>query len=144
MQAKTHNKKFEGNIYTRKVELVGGIELETTSCWEKRSRDGGNGIGGVGSGTLEGEIIRVVVVVVVVMVMMKMVKVSGRRRRIGGGGMAERKLEEIPDLRFGVRLGVSNGHAGAREGKRKERGLLSLRCGSLNGVVVKVVLQTRI
>ena len=58
--------------------------------------------------------------------------------------MAERKLEEIPDLRFGVRLGVSNGHAGAREGKRKERGLLSLRCGSLNGVVVKVVLQTRI
>ena len=61
MQAKTHNKKFEGNIYTRKVELVGGIELETTSCWEKRSRDGGNGIGGVGSGTLEGEIIRVVV-----------------------------------------------------------------------------------
>ena len=129
MQAKTHNKKFEGNIYTRKVELVGGIELETTSCWEKRSRDGGNGIGGVGSGTLEGESIRVVVVVVVVvvvMVMMKMVKVSGRRRRIGGGGMAERKLEEVPDLRFGVRLGISYGHAllfgknsdnRAREGK---------------------------
>lgn len=46
----------------------------------------------------------------VMVMMMKMVKVSGRRRRIGGGGMAERKLEEIPDLRFGVRLGVSYEH----------------------------------
>lgn len=109
----------------REVKLVGGIELETTSCREKRSRNGGNGIGGVGSGTLEGEIIIRVVVMVMVM-MMKMVKVSGRRRRIGGGGMAERKLEEVPDLRFGVRLGISYGHAllfgknsdnRAREGK---------------------------
>ncbi|KAG4911750.1 hypothetical protein JHK82_052351 [Glycine max] len=31
---------------------------------------------------------------------------SGRRHRIGGGGMTKRKIEEIPDLRFGVRLGL--------------------------------------
>ena len=35
---------------------------------------------------------------------------SGRRHRIGGGGMTKRKIEEIPDLRFGVRLGVSYEH----------------------------------
>lgn len=34
---------------------------------------------------------------------------SRRRYRIGGGEMAKQKLEEIPDLRFKVRLGVSYG-----------------------------------
>lgn len=47
--------------------------------------------------------------------MVVMVKGSRRRRRAGGIGigarMTKRKLEEIPDLRFGVRLGVSYGHA---------------------------------
>jgi len=107
-------------IYTGQVKLVGGIELETASCWEKRSGDGGNGIGGVGSGALEGKIVRVVVVMVVMEV-----KVSRRRRRSGGGGgMAKGKLEEVPDLRFGVRLGISYGHAlvlsGSGNGNRSE------------------------
>ena len=36
---------------------------------------------------------------------------SGRRHHIGGGRMAEWKLEQILDLRFEVRLGVNYGHA---------------------------------
>lgn len=61
----------------------------------------------MGSGALEGKVVRVVVVMVVVEV-----KVSRRRRRsCGSVGMAKGKLEEIPDLRFGVRLGISYGHA---------------------------------
>jgi len=60
--------------------------------------------------------------IVVVMVVVE-VKVSRRRRRsCGRGGMAKGKLEEIPDLRFGVRLGISYGHAlvlsGSRNGNR--------------------------
>lgn len=61
----------------------------------------------MGGGALEGKIIRVVVVMVVMEV-----KVSRRGSRRGGrGGMAKGKLEEVPDLGFGVRLGISYGHA---------------------------------
>jgi hypothetical protein len=48
-----------------------------------------------------------------VMMMMKVVVSSRRRRRRIGGrsvGMAKRKLEEIPYLRFGVRFGISYSH----------------------------------
>ena len=60
-----------------------------------------------GCGALKWRIVRVRVRVVVAM----------RRRRVGrcgagaSGGMAKGKLEEVPDLRFGVRLGLSYGHA---------------------------------
>ncbi len=91
----------------REEKLVGGIKLQTTSCWEKRSGDGRNGIGGVRSGTLNKG--RVVVMMVMMMKVM-------RRRCVGRScarirrGMAKGKLEEIPDFRFGVRFGVSYGH----------------------------------
>lgn len=119
MRYKIKMQKQKGKVkketkHTREVKLVGRIKLETTSCWEKRSGNGGNRIGRLRSGTFKRrKIVRVTVRVMVMLMMMRVMKVRRRRRRSGGrggGGMAKRKLEEIPDLRFGVRLGFSYGH----------------------------------
>jgi len=46
------------------------------------------------------------------MMMLMKVVINRRRRRVGGRSVriAKRKFEEIPNLRFGVRFGFSNGH----------------------------------
>jgi hypothetical protein len=49
-------------------------------------------------------------VMLLMMMMMMKVVVRSRRRRRRVGGMAKRKLEEIPYLRFGVRFGISYSH----------------------------------
>jgi hypothetical protein len=50
------------------------------------------------------------VMLLMMMMMMMKVVVRSRRRRRRVGGMAKRKLEEIPYLRFGVRFGISYSH----------------------------------
>jgi hypothetical protein len=56
--------------------------------------------------------VRVVVMLLMMMMMKVVVSSRRRRRRIDGRsvGMAKRKLEEIPYLRFGVRFGISYSH----------------------------------
>lgn len=81
---------------------------------------------------------RVIRVMVVVMVKI----VSRRRCRIGG--MAKRKLEEVPDLRFGVRLGFGYSHvwkkfnhAREEEGtSERERERSHFQASSFRNVVV--------
>jgi hypothetical protein len=51
-----------------------------------------------------------VMLLMMMMMMMMKVVVSSRRRRRRVVGMAKRKLEEIPYLRFGVRFGISYSH----------------------------------